>query len=69
MTPHFVFYQKFNFGSDIILRDISKICSLEKSSVRKIILDHNLKKIKSKFYIWIKNILKKKILKKLIINI
>ena len=37
----FCFYQKFNFGSDIILRDISKICSLEKSSVRKIILDHN----------------------------
>ena len=35
----FCFFQKFNFGSDIILKDISKVCSLEISTVRKIISD------------------------------
>ncbi len=35
----FCFYQKFNFGSDIIIKDISKICSLENSTVKKIISD------------------------------
>ncbi len=39
----FCFSQKFNFGSDIILKDISKVCSLEISSVRKIISESNLK--------------------------
>ena len=33
----FCFFQKFNFGSDIILKDISKVCSLEISTVQKII--------------------------------
>ncbi len=37
----FSFYQKFNFGSDIILKDISKVCSLEISNVRNIISDTN----------------------------
>ena len=31
------FSQKFNFGSDMILKDISKVCSLEISTVRKIV--------------------------------
>ena len=33
----FCFSQKFNFGSDIILKDISKVCSLEISTIQKII--------------------------------
>ena len=33
----FCFFQKFNFGSDIILKDISKVCSLEISTIQKII--------------------------------
>ena len=36
-----MFYQKFNFGSDIILKDISKVCSLEISNVKNIISDTN----------------------------
>ncbi len=35
----FIFYQKFNFGSDIILKDISKVCSLDISNVKNIISD------------------------------
>ncbi len=35
----FCFSQKFNFGSDIIIKDISKVCSLETSTVQKIISD------------------------------
>ena len=34
----FCYFQKFHFGSDIIIKDISKVCSLEISSVRNIIL-------------------------------
>ena len=37
----FCFFQKFNFGSDMILKDISKVCSLEISNVRKIISESN----------------------------
>ncbi len=37
----FCFSQKFNFGSDIIIKDISKVCSLEISTVQKIITDSN----------------------------
>ncbi len=40
----FCFLQKFNFGSDIILRDISKICSLEISNIRRIMSDLNFEK-------------------------
>ena len=39
----FCFSQKFNFGSDIILKDISKVCSLEISTVKKIIADSSFK--------------------------
>ena len=35
------FFQKFNFGSDIILRDISKVCSLDISKVRDIVINTN----------------------------
>ncbi len=38
----FCFFQNFNFGSDIILKDISKVCSLEMSKVKKIISDKDL---------------------------
>ena len=37
----FSFFQKFNFGSDMILKDISKVCSLDISNVRKIISNLN----------------------------
>ncbi len=33
----YCFFQKFNFGSDIILKDISKLCSLEITEVKKIV--------------------------------
>ncbi len=39
----FSFFQKFNFGSDIILKDISKVCSLNLSNVRNIISNSNFK--------------------------
>ncbi len=38
----FCFYQNFNFGSDIILKDISKVCSLEISKVKKIISEQEI---------------------------
>jgi len=34
----FCYFQKFNFGSDIIIKDISKVCSLGILSVRDIVL-------------------------------
>tara|TARA_A100000164_G_C21905157_1_gene772537 strand:- start:727 stop:1917 length:1191 start_codon:yes stop_codon:yes gene_type:complete len=37
----FCYFQKFNFGSDMILKDISKVCSLEISKVRNIISENN----------------------------
>lgn len=33
----FCFYQNFNFGSDIILKDIAKVCSLKFSNIQKLI--------------------------------
>ncbi len=39
----FCFSQKFNFGSNMILKDISKVCSLEISTVKKIISDSSFK--------------------------
>ena len=33
----FCFFQKFNFGSNIILKDISKVCSIDLSDVKNII--------------------------------
>tara|TARA_S200000501_G_C20586045_1_gene639373 strand:- start:47 stop:754 length:708 start_codon:yes stop_codon:yes gene_type:complete len=33
----FCFFKRFNFGSDLILKDISKVCSLEIDDVRNII--------------------------------
>ena len=47
----FCFSQKFNFGSDIILKDISKICSLDISTVRKIISGLNLKTSDNNIYV------------------
>ena len=38
------FEQKFNFGSDIVLRDISKITSLKKQNIEKILSEIPLKK-------------------------
>ncbi len=37
----FLFFQKFNFGSDIIIKDISKVCSLDISNVKNIISETN----------------------------
>ncbi len=37
----FCFFQKFDFGSDIILKDISKVCSLKISNVKKIVSETN----------------------------
>ena len=47
----FCFFQKFNFGSDIILKDISKICSLDISSVRNIISKSNLEILDNNIYV------------------
>ena len=47
----FCFSQKFNFGSDIILKDISKVCSLEISTVKKIITDNNFNISDKNFYV------------------
>ena len=47
----FCFSQKFNFGSDIILKDISKICSLDISTVQKIISGLNLKTSDNNIYV------------------
>ena len=38
----FCFYQSFSFGSDIIARDISKVCSLELRKVKSILSELNL---------------------------
>jgi len=37
----FCFFQRFNFGSDIIIKDISKVCSLAISDVRNIVSNSN----------------------------
>ena len=41
----FVYFQHFNFGTDIILKDLSKICSLELKTTRKIIENLNFDNI------------------------
>ena len=46
----FIFYQKFNFGSDIILKDISKVCSLDISNVKNIISDIYLESTEKIFF-------------------
>tara|TARA_Y100000816_G_scaffold286024_1_gene266481 strand:- start:924 stop:2114 length:1191 start_codon:yes stop_codon:yes gene_type:complete len=47
----FCFLQKFHFGSEIILKDISKICSLEVQNVRNIISDFNYEKLNQDMYL------------------
>ena len=47
----FCFSQKFNFGSDIILRDISRVCSLEISTVQKIISESSFKISDNNLYV------------------
>ena len=47
----FCFLQKFNFGSEIILNDISKICSLEIQTIRNIISDLNYEKLNQDLYL------------------
>ena len=47
----FCFLQKFNFGSEIILKDISKICSLEIQNVRNILSDLNYEKLNQDMYL------------------
>ena len=47
----FAYFQKFNFGSDIILKDISKVCSLEIENVRDIILMSNLETSDKNIYV------------------
>lgn len=47
----FCFFQKFNFGSDMILKDISKVCSLEISNVRKIISELNFETSDKNIYL------------------
>lgn len=39
----FSFFQKFNFGSDIILKDISKVCSIDVQKVYNIVSNTNFK--------------------------
>ncbi len=47
----FCFFQKFNFGSDIILKDISKVCSLEINNVKKIISETNFEISEQNMYL------------------
>ncbi len=47
----FCFFQKFSFGSDIILKDISKVCSLDIENVRKIILGSNLEILNNNVFV------------------
>ena len=47
----FCFFQKFNFGSDIILSDISKVCSLDISIVRKIITESSFESLDKNLYV------------------
>jgi len=47
----FCFSQKFDFGSDIILKDISKVCSLKISTVQKIISESSFEISDKNLYI------------------
>ena len=47
----FCFSQKFNFGSNIILKDIAKVCSLEISIVQKIISETSFDNLNKNLYV------------------
>ena len=47
----FCFFQKFNFGSNIILKDISKVCSLDLSDVKNIISKSNFQLSDNNIYV------------------
>ena len=44
-------FQKFNFGSDIIYKDISKVCSLDILKVKKIISETNFDELNENIYV------------------
>ena len=44
----FVYYESFNFGTDIIMSDISKVCSLKHEIVKKIFNEINFDGISAK---------------------
>ena len=41
------FFQSFNFGTDIIVNDISKVLAIEKDKIKKLLLSTDFKNIKS----------------------
>ena len=47
----FCFFQKFNFGSNMIFKDVSKMCSLEISKAKKIIADSDFNTQDEKVYV------------------
>ena len=47
----FCYFQKFNFGSDIIFKDISKVCSIEISKVKNIISENNFVILSENMYV------------------
>ena len=47
----FCFFQNFSFGTDIILKDISKVCSINISNVRNIIFGSNFNKLNENLYV------------------
>ena len=47
----FCFFQKFNFGSNIILKDISKVCSLDLSDIKNIISKSNFQLSDNNIYV------------------
>ena len=47
----FCFFQKFNFSSNIILKDISKVCSLDLSDVKNIISKSNFQLSDNNIYV------------------
>ena len=52
LESSFCYFKMYNFGSDLILKDISKVCLLNSETLNRIILNYdfnNLKNIKDKF--------------------
>ena len=52
LESSFCYFKKYNFGSDLIFQDISKVCSLNSETLNKIISNYdfdNLQNIKDKF--------------------
>ena len=47
----FSFFQRFNFGSNIILKDIAKVCSLDISDVQNIVSDTNFDSVGENMYV------------------